>query len=179
MLVRRERVPDAQAVHALHRAAFSGPVRPDAPPGDGRAEAELVDRLRSDGDLVPECCLVAELDGVLAGHVAMSRATVGGLPGVVGLGPLGVLPALQGRGVGSALVHATLAAADALGMRGVVLLGHADYYPRFGFEPAADHGVTPPRDWGRPFFQLRRLESWGAGMRGEFRYAPAFEALDS
>ena len=94
------------------------------------------------------------------------------------LGPLGVLPDLQGTGIGSALVHATLAAADALGQRGVVLLGHPTYYPRFGFGPAVDHGITPPQDWGPAYFMLRPLGAWGDGLAGAFRYAPAFERLE-
>jgi putative acetyltransferase len=185
MLLRRERPADARVVHDLHRAAFTRDATADRPAGDGRAEADLVDALRADGDLVPACCLVAEAPsaggagGAVVGHVAVSRATVGGEAGVLALGPLGVLPAHQGTGVGSALVHATLAAADALGARGMVLLGHADYYPRFGFEPAVHHGVTPPQDWGPQFFLLRRLEGWGAGMAGPFRYAPAFDRLES
>ena len=178
MLLRRERPGDARAVHDLHCAAFARQATPDRPASDGRLEADLVDALRSDGDLVPECCLVAEVDGTVLGHVAVSRATVGGEAGVLGLGPLGVRPDLQGSGIGSALVHATLAAADALGTRGVVLLGHPGYYPRFGFEPAVDHGVTPPQDWGREYFLLRRLEAWGDGIAGPFRYAPAFERLE-
>ena len=166
-------------VRALHRAAFAhGPTADGRPASDGSAEARLVDELRADGDLVPELTLVAEVEGAVVGHVAMSRATLDGRPGeVVGLGPLGVLPDSQGRGVGSALMHATLRAADALGLRGVVLLGHATYYPRFGFEPAVDHGVTPPQDWGREYFMLRRLRSWSDGPGGAFRYAPAFDSL--
>ena len=177
MLLRRERPGDARAVHDLHRAAFAREATPDGPASDGRLEADLVDALRADGDLVPACCLVAEVDGAVVGHVAVSRATVGGEAGVLGLGPLGVRPDLQGRGIGSALLHATLAAADALGARAVVLLGHPGYYPRFGFEPAVDHGVTPPQDWGREYFLLRRLEAWGDGVAGPFRYAAAFERL--
>jgi putative acetyltransferase len=179
MLLRRERPPDAQAVHDLHRAAFAREATPERPASDGRLEADLVDALRAAEHLVPGCCLVAEAAGGVVGHVAVSTATVGGEPGVLGLGPIAVLPDHQGRGVGSALMHATLAAADALGARAVVLLGHPDYYPRFGFEPAVHHGVTPPQDWGPRYFLLRRLEAWGGGMPGPFRYAPAFERLDS
>ena len=94
------------------------------------------------------------------------------------IGPIGVLPDLQNACVGSAMMHATIAAADALGERGIVLLGHPTYYPRFGFGPAVDHGITPPQDWGPAYFMLRRLAAWGEGLRGAFRYAPAFERLE-
>ncbi|KRE58676.1 GNAT family N-acetyltransferase [Phycicoccus sp. Soil748] len=178
MIVRRELPTDADAVRAVHLAAFAKAATDEAPAREGTLEADLVDELRADGDLVPECCLVVEVDGVVAGHVAISRATVGGEPGLVALGPVGVLPEAQRCGIGSALVHAALAAADALGARGVVLLGHPTYYPRFGFGPAVEHGITPPQDWGPQYFMLRRLHAWGDGMSGPFRYAPAFERLD-
>jgi putative acetyltransferase len=179
MLIRRELPTDAEAIRAVHLAAFAKPATEDVRAQPGTLEAGLVDELRADGDLVPECCLVAEVDGVVAGHVAVSRATVDGEPGVVALGPLGVLPEVQRSGVGSALMHAALAAADALGERGVVLLGHPTYYPRFGFGPAVEHGITPPQDWEPQYFMLRRLHAWGDGVRGPFRYAPAFERLDA
>ncbi len=178
MLIRRELPTDADAIRAVHLAAFAKPATGDAPARQGVLEANLVDDLRAAGDLVLECCLVAEVDGMVAGHVAISRAFVDGEPVLVGLGPLGVLPDVQQAGIGSALMHATLAAADALDERAVVLLGHPTYYPRFGFGPAVDHGITPPQDWGPQYFMLRRLHAWGEGLAGAFRYAPAFDRLD-
>ncbi len=180
MLIRREAAADHDAIRTLHRAAFThGPTDDGRPASDGLLEATLVDELRADGDLVAELTLVAEnADGTVVGHVAMSYATLDGRSGeVVGLGPIGVDPQHQRGGVGSALMHATLAAADAMHLRGVVLLGHRDYYPRFGFEAAVDHDVTPPQDWGRDYFMLRRLDAWAGGPGGAFRYAPAFERL--
>ncbi|GAA2734414.1 N-acetyltransferase [Pedococcus aerophilus] len=178
MLIRRELPSDADAIRAVHLKAFAKPATDDAPAQEGTLEANLVDDLRADGDLVEECCLVAEVDGVVAGHVAISRAFLDDEPALVALGPLGVLPEVQRSGIGSALVHAALAAADALGEPAMVLLGHPTYYPRFGFGPAVDHGVTPPQDWGPQYFMLRPLHAWGEGRPGAFRYAPAFEGLD-
>ena len=179
MFIRQERPSDADAIRELHRLAFAAPATDEAPARDGRLEANLVDELRADGDLVPALCLVAEREGVVVGHVAVSRGTVDGVPaGVVAIGPLGVHPSVQKTGVGSALMHATIAAADALGERAIILLGHPTYYPRFGFGPAVDHGITPPQDWGPAYFMVRGLGAWGEGLSGAFRYAPAFERLD-
>lgn len=179
MFIRQERPSDADAIRALHRLAFATPATDEAPARDGQVEANLVDELRAEGDLVPALCLVAERDGVVVGHVAVSRGTVDDAPArVVAIGPLGVLPVVQNAGVGSALMHASIAAADALGERAIILLGHPTYYPRFGFGPAVDHGITPPRDWGPAYFMLRTLGAWGDGLTGAFRYAPAFERLD-
>lgn len=167
MLIRRERPDDERAIRELQRAAFADPER-----DHGR----LVDDLRADGDAVPELSLVAELSGAVVGHVVCSLAKVDDRP-CLALGPIGVLPEHQRRGVGTALMHAVLAAADALGEQAVVLLGHPEYYPRFGFEPALDHGIAPPEDWGRDVFMVRRLEAWDGTLRGTFRFPAAFDRV--
>jgi putative acetyltransferase len=179
MFIRQEQPADADAIREVHRRAFAKPAADDTPATEGDLEATLVDELRAEGDLLGPLCLVVEREGRVVGHVAMSRTTLDDRPAdLVALGPLGVLPEVQGQGIGSALVHATLAAADALGHPAVVLLGHPTYYPRFGFGPAVDHGITPPQDWGPAHFMLRTLGAWGDGVTGAFRYAPAFERLD-
>ena len=94
---------------------------------------------------------------------------------VLGLGPLGVLPAAQRKGVGTALVHALLAVAEAADQRLVALLGSRDYYRRFGFVPAADLGISSPDPaWG-DHFQARHLN--GPPVQGAFRYAEPFTRL--
>lgn len=123
MLIRREEPADVAAIAGIHAAAFGGEV-----------EKNLVTALRASSAWLPRLSLVAELDGRVAGHVVCTRAHVAETP-ALGLGPLGVLPAEQRSGVGSALTHAVLAAADALDEPVVVLLGHTDYYPRFGLSP--------------------------------------------
>ena len=165
MLLRRETAADLRAVDEVHRTAF------------GRAvEADLLHALRADPGWVPALSLVAE-DGAgrVVGHVVGTLGRVGDTP-VVGLGPVGVLPAEQGRGVGSALVHAVLAAADALDLPLAVLLGDPAYYGRFGFRAAATLGVeAPDRAWG-VHFQARTLGAY-AGERGPFAYAAPFADL--
>lgn len=95
----------------------------------------------------------------------------------IGLGPLAVLPDAQRTGVGAALMHAALAAADALGYPVVVLLGHRDYYPRFGFVPASTLGIVPGEPaWG-DHFQARTLSAWSPALAGTFHYASPFARL--
>ena len=120
--------------------------------------------------------LVATLDLEVVGHVLCSRASVDGRP-LLGLGPLGVLPEYQRRGVGQALMHGVLAAADALNEPAVVLLGDPAHYRRFGFVLAEPLGLLPPDPHWVRHFQVRRLSAWDASLRGTFRYAPAFERL--
>lgn len=165
MLIRREAPGDTDAIDAVHRAAFDGPV-----------EAELVHALRADEGWLPELSLVAEAGGEIVGHVVCTRAHVDDAP-ALGLGPVGVAPARQRTGAGSALMHAVLGAADALGEPVVVLLGHTDYYPRFGFVPAASLGIRPPvADWA-DHFQARALTAYTPELRGEFAYAAPFRDL--
>ncbi|MGY6500037.1 MAG: GNAT family N-acetyltransferase [Acidimicrobiales bacterium] len=174
MLLRRERPIDVEAIDEVHRRAFASV----APQTSGEpVEVGLVRALRSDAGWEPTLSIVAEgPDGTVIGHVVATRGAVGDIP-VLGLGPLGVLPERQRSGVGQALMHAVLAAADALDHPVVVLLGHVEYYPRFGFVPATSIGVTPPDPaWG-DHFQARPLTAWHPGLRGEFRYARPFDEL--
>lgn len=162
MIVQRETAGQAAQIRAVTLAAF------------GRAvEADLVDKLRADPGWIPALSLVAVVDGVVVGHVACTRADVSGSP-ALGLGPLSVHPDHQRRGVGKALVHAVLGAADALDEPLVVLLGDPAYYCRFGFRLAAEFGVTPPVAQWAPHFQVRTLTAYRPALRGAFTYASPF-----
>lgn len=170
MLIRRETASDTPAIRAVHEAAFARPEssRP--------AEAGLVDRLRADDSWLPPLSLVAEVSGSVVGHVVCSRGHVGEHP-ALGLGPIGVTPDHQNRGIGSALMHAVLAAADATDEPVVALLGEPDYYRRFGFRDASELGITAPvAEWGAAF-QARPLTTHDARIRGTFTYAAPFADL--
>lgn len=173
MLIRRELPPDVDAVRRVHTKAFA-PAYPDAEP----VEPKLTDDLRSSDAWIPRLSLVAIADGEVVGHVCCTRAHL--LPGerpVLGLGPVGVDPALQRSGAGSALMHAVIAAADALDEPLIVLLGHPSYYPRFGFVPATSLGITPPEPSWQEAFMARMLTTYDPALTGEFRYAEPFRNL--
>ena len=176
MLVRRELPQDVAAVRAVVAAAFASQAAPDAPADSLPVEVRLVDELRRTSEWLPSLSLVAEDEGRIVGYVVCTRAWVAAHE-VLALGPLAVLPETQAGGVGTALVHAALDVADALDEPLVVLLGHTDYYPRFGFVPAAELGITPPVDaWGE-HFQARPLAAYDPTIRGAFRYADPFNAI--
>lgn len=176
LILRREEPADHRAVESLTRDAFWGTE------GPGCTEHLLVHRLRDAESFVPELDWVAEVDGVVVGHVVYSRARVVGADRAVDVltfGPLSVLPAHQASGLGSALMRHTLAEAARLGHRAVVVYGHPDYYPRFGFRRGADLGITAPG--GATFDALMALELVDGGLggvRGEFHEDPAFHTLD-
>jgi putative acetyltransferase len=180
VLIRREAPGDAGAIRSVTAAAFA---RPGA---DVPAEAPLVDQLRADPAWIPELSLVAiGPDGDVIGHVVCTRGTVTRITGagadgpapVLGLGPLSVRPDWQRRGVGKALMHAVLGAADALGEPLVVLLGSAGYYPRFGFRLAGEYGITPRHPEWEPHFQVRTLTAYDQAVRGEFAYPGPFDGV--
>jgi putative acetyltransferase len=169
MLIRRETPADIDAVAAVTSAAFGTPGGPDP------VETRLLAELRVSPAWLPPLSLVALDDGV-AGHVVSTRAHMGPAP-ALGLGPLSVDPARQGRGVGAALMHALLGAADALDEPLVVLLGEPDYYARFGFRLAAELGIAPPVAAWAPYFQARTLTAYRPELRGPFRYADPFDRV--
>jgi putative acetyltransferase len=172
MLIRREQTGDEPRIRCVHELAFRRPEKPEEPP-----EAALVDDLRSSAAWIPELSLVALSGSEIVGHVVCSRSEV--LPDrpVLGLAPLGVHPGVQGRGVGSALMHAVLAAADARDEPLVALLGSPAYYSRFGFLPSHQCGIEPPEtSWGQ-HFQVRTLSAYDSAIAGQFRYAAAFDLL--
>ncbi|MCT7665512.1 GNAT family N-acetyltransferase [Shinella kummerowiae] len=147
MIVRPEQPADVDAIRTLTETAFR-----TAPHADG-TEHLIIDRLRAAGVLT--LSLVAELDGVIVGHVAVSPVTVSdGSAGWYGLGPISVDPALQGKGIGGRLVCEGLQQLKAHGATGCVLLGDPAYYGRFGFE--ADPKLTldgvPPEYFMRVAF---------------------------
>ncbi len=162
--VRPETAADQAGIRATVGAAF-----------DTDAEARLVDALRDDGDAL--ISLVAVRDGAVLGHVLLSVARIGGVP-VLALAPVAVTPAYQGRGIGRALIDAALERGRAMGFGAVVVLGDPSYYPRFGFEPAAPHGIECPYDAPADAFMVLELSPGALGrLSGTVVYAPAFAAL--
>ncbi|SNY74794.1 GNAT family N-acetyltransferase [Paractinoplanes atraurantiacus] len=177
VIIRRERPDDVDAIRAVTAAAFRGAPysAPPAEPGGDPGEATLVSRLRDDAGWISQLSLVAVEDGAVVGHVVATRAHVGARP-ALGLGPLSVLPLRQRAGAGTALMHAVLGAADALGEPLVALLGDPAFYHRFGFVPSRPLGITAPDpSWG-DYFQVRTLSQYD-GTTGHFSYAGPFDRL--
>ena len=174
MIVREQQADDYEAVRRVYAEAFRQPgFRPPENPGSVPPEVGLFEALWEAGDAIPEFSFTALTDGGVVGHVTASQATVAADP-VVAVGPIGVLPDHQGTGIGSALMDALLAAADAGAVPLIALLGAPQYYSRFGFRPATELGVIPPEpEWGDAF-QARPLTAYTESVAGPFQYASAF-----
>lgn len=173
MVIRPPDPVEQTSVLTVIAAAFASEASPDSEP----AEVELTRRLLAGPDLIAPLTLVAvSPDSDIVGVVVGTRARVGDVD-AIGLGPLAVRPDAQSAGVGSALVHAVVAAADALGYPVAALLGDPAYYSRFGFSTAADLDVVAPDpQWGE-HFQARRLSAWTGAAVGSFRYAAPFAEM--
>jgi len=174
VIVRKQRPDEYEAIRHVYAEAFRRPrFRQPQKPGSVPPEVGLFEALWEAGDAMPEFSFTALTASGVVGHVTASQATVATDP-VVAVGPIGVLPDHQGAGIGSALMDALLAAADAGNVPLIVLLGAPQYYSRFGFRPATELGVLSPEpEWGDAF-QARPLTTYTGSFTGRFEYAPAF-----
>lgn len=158
----------------------------DAAPGDFAAirqvlrhafgqddEAGLVEQLRADGDVLVE--LVAANDIAIQGHILYSRLMIergGETLSAAALAPVSVAPAFQKRGLGGDLIRAGNARCAELGLSAIIVLGHADYYPRFGFSAALAESLEAP--FSGPHFMALELKPGVLRDGGRLRYAKAF-----
>lgn len=166
--LRPETPADAPAVRQLLIEAFEQP-----------AEADLVEALRATTS--PYLALVAEVDQQIVGHLVFTpvrlEPTAPHLH-LVGLAPMAVLPSYQRRGIGAALIEAGLAACRAQQVDAVVVLGHPDYYPRFGFVPSVRFGLRSTYDVPPEVFMAQELVPGAlANVSGVVQYAQAFREV--
>jgi putative acetyltransferase len=171
--IRPERAGDEGEIRDVNVAAFGGSV-----------EAGIVDRLRGTDRWLDGGSLVAVARSRVVGHLLISAgdlipATGGGARRLWLVGPVAVAPDHQRRGIGSALMLRAIAFATERRQPVLCLLGHADFYPRFGFERATALGLEPPEPWPDENWLALRLAGWNASWRGWVRYPPAFsDAID-
>lgn len=139
--IRPERSADFEAIEVLIKAAFATEVYSD------QQEHHLVGRLRESDAYFPDLALIAEMKGQIVGHILLTRIfIVEGKHRVpaLALAPVSVHPDWQSRGIGGALIRAAHDTARQKGEGIVVLLGHRDYYPRFGYEQADRYRIKLP-----------------------------------
>ncbi len=163
--IRPERPEDIAAIQAINEAAFPT-----------RAEADLVDTLRDEGAHV--LSLVAVDGNRVVGHILFSPVVIeteAGPLDALGLGPMSVLPERQRGGIGSKLVTTGLTQCTALDYPAVVVLGHPQYYPRFGFVRADRFAITCEFPSPPEAFMIKELQAGAlAGKSGIAKYHAAF-----
>ncbi|MER5863550.1 N-acetyltransferase [Kitasatospora sp. NPDC002040] len=160
---RPETAADVPAIRAVNLAAFDTPL-----------EADLVEVLRADSSWIPGFSLVAVTpDGAVVGHALLTRCHIDDTPALC-LAPVAVLPEHQRTGAGAAAVRAALAAARDRGEHTVTVLGHPEYYRRFGFTRASLHGIKPPMEVPDEAMMALDLDSNRPLPSGLLRYAAPF-----
>ena len=167
MLVRAEEKKDWAPVHEVNASAFETPD-----------EADLVDILREQAPPVVSLVAEDEDDGVIVGHIMFSPVSLPGYPElkIMGLAPMAVAPEYQGKGIGSAIVRAGLEQCKQLGFGAVVVLGHPESYPLFGFTPSTRFGIGCEYEVPEEAFMLIELHpGYLRGASGKVEYHAAFK----
>jgi putative acetyltransferase len=165
IIIRAEKTEDRDAIHRVVELAFGQ-----------RGEADLVDALRENAKTY--ISLVATVDKQVVGHIFFSPVTVEAKASnfaAMGLAPMAVLPEYQNQGIGSQLVREGLKECRGLDYDIVVVLGHPEFYPRFGFAPASRKGLRSEYDVRDEVFMVLELSEDALGGRGGLvKYHPEF-----
>jgi putative acetyltransferase len=163
--IREERPDDAPAIREVNKRAF----------GQDQ-EGNIVDALRTNGAV--SLSLVAAVNGRIVGHIMYSPITVGGVITGAALGPMAVVPEYQRQGIGSKLVEAGNEKLQDVDCPFIIVLGHPNYYPRFGFRPASMYGIEC--EWAVPddvFMLLVLDEAKMQGVSGLAKYRHEFSTI--
>ncbi len=167
IIIRAETAEDIPSVRLVNELAFGQP-----------GEAGLVDALRASAQ--PHISLVATRQGQVVGHIFFSPVTLEAADSalILGLAPMAVLPEHQGQGVGSQLVREGLKECRRIGCDVVVVVGHPEYYPRFGFVPASQKGLRCEYPVPDEVFMVAELKPDAlSGRQGLVKYRPEFGAV--
>lgn len=170
--IRQETPEDHQKVFQLLQEAFKDQEFSD------QREPELVKRLRSDAGFVPALSMVAETGNTIAGYILLTEIAISGPEGTqtsLALAPIAVCTSFQKKGIGSKLMRHAHKKARELGYTSIVVIGHEDYYPKFGYQPAHGFGITFPFEVpARNAFVLELEKDALLGIKGKVVYADAF-----
>ena len=163
--IREERPDDIAAIREVNRRAF----------GQDQ-EGNIVDALRTNGAAL--LSLVATVNGQVAGHIMYSLLTVAENADGVALGPMAVVPEYQRQGIGTKLIGAGNRKIKDAGYPFIIVVGHAEYYPRFGFRPASEYGIKCEWDVPDEVFMLLVLnEAKMQGASGLAKYRHEFSTI--
>jgi predicted N-acetyltransferase YhbS len=144
-------------------------------------ESQLVDKIRKGENFVPELSMIAEVEGELVGHILFSKIKINGNQeyGSLALAPVAVLPEYQNKGIGGELIWQGLKRATELGFDSVIVLGHENFYPRFGFERASKWNIQCPfRVPDENFMAIELITDGLTGKSGDVSYPQEFLELE-
>lgn len=159
---------DYPAIAQIHKLAFAR-----------EEEADLVDKIRNSQYYIPQLTLIAKINNSVVAHSMLSYIYLVGEKTfqVLGLAPIAVHPDFQNQGIGSALINAGLNEANLLGETLIVVLGHSQFYSRFGFKPSVDFGIESPFPVPEDAFMVKPLKSYRSKYRGKIVYPESFQSV--
>jgi predicted N-acetyltransferase YhbS len=170
--IRPETKNDYKEVFNVVENAFKGTDFAD------NTEQFLVERLRKSYAFIPELSMVAEINGKIVGHILLTKLKIKNQTNEfasLALAPISVLPEFQGKGIGGKLILESHKKAKELGHKSIVLLGHENYYPRFGYERADKYGIELPFDVPKENCMVIELVENGLnGVNGMVKYPKEF-----
>ena len=168
MNIHIEKETDIQQIWQINAKAF-----------ETDAEANLVSSLRKSG--LPFISMVYEENKKLLGHILFTPVELEGHPNnlrIMGLGPMAVTPEMQNNGIGSALVKAGIEQCECEGFNAIIVLGHPNFYPKFGFVPSVKYGIISEYDVPEDVFMVLELnENALKGKEGTIKYHEAFGSV--
>ncbi|WP_312642012.1 N-acetyltransferase [Hydrogenoanaerobacterium sp.] len=166
--IRQEKDSDMDEVYHVVKAAFE-----NAPHTD-HDEHNLVNRLRKSSAFIAELSLVAEYEREIVGYILFTKIKIG-TSILLALAPVAVLPAVQSKGIGGQLIRKGHEIACALGYNGCIVLGHAEYYPKFGYKNASFFHIKAPFEVPDDNFMAVEFKKDGlANIQGSVEYAKEF-----
>lgn len=172
LTIREEEIKDYNEVEKVVEESFKTAEFSD------KDEHNLVRRLRNSNEFIKELSLIAEEENKILGHVLLTKALIKGESTsyeTLALAPLAVLPEYQKSGIGKKLMNRAIERARELGYKSIVVLGHENYYPKFGFEKASKYGVKAPFEVPDEAYMMLELLPGGLNrVSGVVEYSKAF-----
>lgn len=170
--IRKEEPKDVKEVFNLIERTFESEEMSD------HKEQFLVERLRNSDAFIPELSIVAEIDGKIVGHILITKLKIKNKTNEfdsLALAPLSVLPEFQGKGIGGKLIMESHKTAKGLGHKSIVLIGHENYYPKFGYERLDKYGIELPFQAAKENCMVIELVENGLkGINGMVEYPREF-----
>ena len=167
MIIRKEKSEDLQRIYEINEQAFKQ-----------KTESELIRKIRASKNFIPKLSLVAVKNGRIVGHILFSKIKIKGEKEYESLilAPIAVLPELQKQGIGRKLITEGLKKARELGFSSIIVLGHKDYYPKFGFEKASKWKIKCSFDVPDEAFMAIELNSGALkGKSGIIEFPKEFQ----
>jgi putative acetyltransferase len=166
IIIRKEEEKDHKKIYEINKSAFGQ-----------EDESKLVEKIRSGNNFIPGLSLVADIDNGTIGHILFSRIKIVGSSvfETLALAPMAVIPEFQRQGVGSALIKKGIKIVKELGFDSIIVLGHEDYYPKFGFKRASKWDIKCPFEVpGEAFMAIELNDRALEGRAGTVKYPDEF-----